>query len=362
MSSMEKKELNIEEIDENFAIPLGLGREDIRFFDVKKTPEFLFGIRFDEQRFYRMPEDFADTVSSGVASLNRCTSGGRIRFRTNSPFVAISIQLSRHEVMRHMAPRGSTGFDLYVDGRFYQAYLPSASNMLKDYDRIVEFHEAEPREREILIHFPLYNHVNEVRVGVQTDAWVAEARPYAMERPVVFYGSSITQGGCVSHPGLAYPAHISRWLDCDFINLGFSGNAKGEPAMAEYVASLDPSVFVMDYDHNAPTYEHLEATHKSFYERVRALCPTTPIVMVTAPNAAWYPELLLRRDLIRRNFEAAVAAGDDKLFFVDGAAMMAGEDWDSYTVDSIHPNDLGHYMMAKGIAPAVKEALALLKK
>lgn len=362
MASVEKKELTIEEIDQNFAIPSGLGREDVRFFDVKKTPELLFGIRFDEERFYRMPEDFADTISAGVASLNRCTSGGRIRFRTNSPFVAISIRLSRHEVMRHMAPSGSTGFDLYVDGRFYQAYLPSASNMLKDYDRIVEFCDSEPREREILIHFPLYNHVNDVRVGVQTDAWVAEARPYAMDRPVVFYGSSITQGGCVSRPGLSYPAHLSRRFDFDFINLGFSGNAKGEPAMAEYVASLDPLVFVMDYDHNAPTYEYLEATHYAFYERVRALCPTTPIVMVSAPNVAWDSSLLARRDLIRRNFETAVAAGDDRLFFVDGAQMMAGEDWDSYTVDGCHPNDIGHYTMAKGIAPALEAALSLVRK
>ena len=350
---------SIEEIDRNFAVTSDLGRDDIRFFDVKKTPEYLFGLRFDKTRFMRMPEQVAATFSDGIVSLNRCTSGGRIRFRTNSPFVAISIQLSRHEVMRHMAPSGSAGFDLYVNGRFYQAYLPSASDMMKDYDRIVDFHDARPCEREIMIHFPLYNRVDRVHIGVQEAATVSAPTPYAVERPVVFYGSSITQGGCVSRPGLAYPAYISRWLNCDYINLGFSGNAKGELAMAEYIALLDPSVFVMDYDHNAPTYEHLETTHYAFYERFRALRPHTPVVMVSAPNVRWDERLYARRDLIRRNYEAAVAAGDTRVFFVDGANLMGGDDWDSYTVDGCHPNDVGHLLMAKGIAPAVEQALGV---
>ena len=358
VSKTEKQELNIEEIDSNFAVSSDLGRDDIRFFDVKKMPQLLFGLQFDETRFFRMDEDFAATLSDGLFSCNRCTTGGRIRFRTNSPFVAVSIQLSRHEVMRHMAPSGSAGFDLYVDGRFYRAYLPSASNMLEGYDRIEDFCDTEPLEHEIMIHFPLYNRVDHIHIGVQENAWVAEATPYAIERPVVFYGSSITQGGCVSRPGLAYPAYISRWLDCDFINLGFSGNAKGELSMAEYIASLDPSVFVMDYDHNAPSYEHLEATHYAFYERFRALRPDTPVVMVTAPDIRWSKSLPARRELIRRNYEAAVAAGDTRVFFVDGETLMGGDDWDSCTVDGCHPNDLGHYLMAKGIAPAVKRALA----
>lgn len=350
---------SIEEIDRNFAVTADIGRDNIRFFDVKKTPEYLFGLRFDEKRFYRMPEDFAATFNDGIVSLNRCTSGGRLRFQTNSPFVAVSIQLSRHEIMRHMAPSGSAGFDLYVDGRFYRAYLPSASDMLKDYDRIEHIGNGE--EHEIMIHFPLYNRVDHIYVGLWEGATVSAPTPYAVERPVVFYGSSITQGGCVSRPGLAYPAYISRWLDCDYINLGFSGNAKGELSMAEYIASLDPSVFVMDYDHNAPTYEHLERTHYAFYERFRALRPDTPVVMVSAPDVRWNAKLYQRRDLIRRNYEAAVAAGDTRVFFVEGEFLMGGDDWDSCTVDGTHPNDLGHYLMARGIAPAVKKALSMCR-
>lgn len=359
MNSVEKK-LNIEEIDRNFAISSKLGREDIRFFNVKETPQLLFGIQHDEQRFFRMPPAFAEGISTSLSYLNAHTSGGRIRFRTNSPFVAISVKMPSDEIMWHMPVSGSSGFDLYVNNRFLGMFRPSASSKHISYDRLVDLPTCEDGEHEILIHFPLYDAVNEVLVGVQEEATVSAPTPYAVERPVVFYGSSITQGGCVSRPGISYPAHISRWLDCHYINLGFSGNAKGEPAMADYIASLDPSVFVMDYDHNAPSYEHLEATHYAFYERFRALRPDTPIVMVSAPDVRWNEMLLARRDLIRRSYEMAVAAGDERVFFVDGERLMDGDDWDSYTVDGIHPNDLGHYRMAKGIAPAVEQALRLI--
>ena len=358
MGSVEEKKLSIEDIDKNFAIPSGLGREDIRFFNVKTRPELLYGILFDDTRFFRMPRELAASLNDNLAALNCQSAGGRIRFRTNSPFVAISVKMPYDEIMWHMAVSGASGFDLYVDGRFFGMFRPSAASRHIKYDRLVELPKDARGEHEILIHFPLYDTVDEVHIGVQEEASVSAPTPYAVERPVVFYGSSITQGGCVSRPGISYPAHISRWLDCDFVNLGFSGNAKGELAMAEYVASLDPSVFVMDYDHNAPTYEHLEATHYAFYERVRALRPDTPIIMVSSPSVRWNTWRLAYRDLIRRNYEAAVAAGDSRVFFVDGESLMGGDDWDSCTVDGIHPNDLGHYLMAKGIAPAVKRALA----
>ena len=351
---------SIEELDRNFAVTSDFGRDDIRFFDVKKTPEYLFGLVFDDHFFYRMPADFAASINAEVASINRNPSGGRVRFRTNSPFVAISVKRKNLGLLPHMALSGSSGFDLYVDGRFVGAFIPPAKEDAV-YDRILYFDDGQTREREITIHFSLYFRVENLYVGVQESATLGAPTPYTPDRPVVFYGSSITQGGCVSRPGLSYPAHISRWLGCDFINLGFSGNAKGEPAMADYIASLNPAVLVMDYDYNAPNYEHLEATHYAFYERFRAQCPETPVVMISSPSVRWHPEMIANRDLIRSNYERARAAGDDRVFFVDGERLMGGDDWDSCTVDGCHPNDLGHYWMAKGIAPAVREALQMVK-
>ena len=100
-----------------------------------------------------------------------------------------------------------------------------------------------------MIYFPRNEVVTGLAVGVDDDAVVEPPTPFRHAKPVVFYGSSITEGGCCSKPANAYSAFLSRWLDFDCINLGFSGAARGEPAMADFIATLDMSVFVLDYDH-----------------------------------------------------------------------------------------------------------------
>ena len=122
---------------------------------------------------------------------------------------------------------------------------------------------SERKMRSFVINFPLYTDVCELYLGLEESAKVEAAPDYEIKVPVVYYGSSITQGGCASRPGTSYQAIISRRLNCDYVNLGFSGNAKGEPAIAEYIAGLEMSVFVYDYDHNAPNPEHLAADRKS---------------------------------------------------------------------------------------------------
>ena len=62
----------------------------------------------------------------------------------------------------------------------------------------------------------------------------------------MFYGTSITQGGCASRAGMCYTALVGRWLDYEVINLGFSGSGMMEPELAELIAELDPAVFVLD--------------------------------------------------------------------------------------------------------------------
>ena len=247
---------------------------------------------------------------------------------------------------------------MYADGVFRAEFVPSVP-IGGGYERSHTFSDGA-KKRLITIGFPLYNYVEEVYLGIREGAVLEAAPAYTYDRPVVYYGSSITQGACSSRPSLSYPAYISRWLDCDYINLGFSGNAKGELVLAEYAASLNPSVFVLDYDYNAPDYEHLKATHEPFFKRFRELCPDTPVVMISSPSNYWRSDLAernCRRDLIRENYEKAVANGDDKVCFIDGDTLFGDEDWDACAVDGCHPNDLGFYRMAKRIAPEVRRFL-----
>lgn len=177
--------------------------------------------------------------------------------------------------------------------------------------------------------------------------------------PVVYYGSSITQGACASRPGLAYQAIISRRLDLDFINLGFSGNARAEDTMVEYMASLEMSAFVSDYDHNAPTVDHLRATHLRMYRKIRESHPNIPYIMLSRPDFASHSEAdsERRRRVIEDTFRAAREAGDKRVWYIDGEGIYRGFELDACTVDNDHPTDLGFMKMADAIGRILRRAM-----
>lgn len=200
-----------------------------------------------------------------------------------------------------------------------------------------------------------YASVDNLYIGVQEGAALLPGDTYRIEKPVVFYGSSITQGGCASRAGNCYEDMLSRRFDFDYINLGFSGNAKGEDAMADYLASLNMSMFVYDYDHNTPTLEHLQNTHDKLFRKVRAAHPDIPVIFMTAPNfdANWNA-YTARRNQIFTNYVRAYEEGDRNVYFVDGERMLGFEGRDACTVDGFHPNDLGMYRMAEAVGSAVR--------
>ena len=350
--------MKISDIDKNLAVENTTGLENIVWLDVKEAPFTIHGLFQTEKGkpFLRMPESTAAETSEGVHLLNTNTAGGRIRFRTNSPWIALKAVMPDNGTMPHITMLGQSGFDLYKsDGGLYEyagSFIPE--NRHHGYDT---WKPTDGRTHTYTVNMPLYDPVEEVYIGLAADAEIEAPESYALEKPVLYYGSSITQGGCASRPGNAYQALISRRLDADFINLGFSGTAKGETVMCDYLASLDASVFVCDYDHNAPNADHLEATHRPLYEAYRRANPDTPIVFVSKPDFHPGTEDVRRREIILATYHTALAAGDKKVSFVDGARLFDGPFADSCTVDGCHPNDLGFFRMAQKIGDAVEAAL-----
>lgn len=355
--------MRLEELDHNLLVKTDITEPDIVWLDVKEAPFMLSGVSYDEKLgcYTRMPQEIADQVSQGVAFLNSNTAGGHVRFRTNSKFIGIHAVMNNVPLMPHITLVGQSGFDLYrkkeeaETEQYYHSYIPPMG-MQTGYSAPFC---TDGAMADYTINFPLYDGVKELYVALKKDAVIMEPTPYRHPVPVVYYGSSITQGGCASRPGNSYQAIISRRLDVDYVNLGFSGNGKAEALMAEYISGLKMSIFVSDYDHNAPDEAYLRATHLPLYRTIRAKQPELPIVILSAPDILFSRKAHQeRREIIRKTYQTAIAEGDKNVYFIDGEELFAGEDWDSCTVDGTHPNDLGFYRMAMRIGKEISKILA----
>lgn len=321
-------------------------REGMRLYDAKSAPLRLYGVFHDGERYRRVPKDVAEATSAGVAALAKNTAGGRVRFTTDSPYVFIKAVYGKAHVMTHMAITGIAGFDMYqyVGGKeiFDSTFRPPLpEETVGGYEAVREW--GTKRMRTLSINFPLYNSVDELYIGLDENAVIEPAPDYRYEKPIVFYGSSITQGGCASRPGTCYQGFVTRHFDINHVNLGFSGNAKGEDAIAEYIAGLDMSAFVYDYDHNAPTAEHLEATHERMFLKIREKNPTLPVIMMSRPKLSKSADEQRRNEIIKATLEKAQARGDKNVYFIDGRELAL--DYDN-TVDGCHPTDYGFKCMA----------------
>ena len=349
---------NISEIDKNFAVESKIQKDNICWIDAKNEQFVLKGVFFDDGCFRRMPGDVAKSVSAGVEYLHRHTSGGRLLFETDSSYVAVSVR-GESSHMCHMAFTGSKGFDLYIygdDGRFeyFKTFTPD-SRICDEFENIIEFDGR--KRRKIMIHFPLYGGVEELNIGLENDAVLEPFDPYADGELWVYYGSSITQGGCASRPGNNYPAIVSRSVMKDFLCLGFSGNAHGEDVMADYIADLPMSLFVLDYDHNdLGEPEKLAVRHPKLYKKVREKHPDIPVIIMSGPwSKPSVPNPGARsRAAVLNTYEEA-KKNSDNVYFIDGETMFGTEYPDCATVDGCHPNDFGFVKMADAVLKIVKE-------
>ena len=350
--------IKTEDIDKNLKVSHALEKsvkEQFDFYDIEEAPFKIYGVYRDGENFIRIPRSVAETTNAGVKGLNNHTAGGRIRFVTDSPRVALITEMANGGAMSHFAYTGTSGFDLYASYQGFMRYFGTFVSPLGydgGYESVVNLLTKE--ERTVNINMPLYNMVKKVYIGIEKGCTVKAAEDL-IAPPVVYYGSSITQGGCASRPGNCYQAMIHKELKTDYINLGFSGSARGEDSIMDYIASLDMSLFVYDYDHNAPTPAHLEATHYKGYKKVREAHPDMPVIMMTRPKFHITPEEEERKAIVKATYEKAIAEGDKKVYFVDGAELLDKDMIEFSLVDNCHPNDIGFFGMAKRLLPLIKQ-------
>ncbi|HLF36182.1 MAG TPA: SGNH/GDSL hydrolase family protein, partial [Cyclobacteriaceae bacterium] len=216
------------------------------------------------------------------------------------------------------------------------------------------------------INFPLYNGVNSVSVGIDEGAQLLAPPSFRRPGKFVIYGTSITQGGCVSRPGMAYSNILSRKLDAEFVNLGFSGNGRGEPELARLISQVsDIGFIILDYEANAG--ESITNSLGPFVDILREKHPTTHILIISkiryanaTDGSQAYKSWMANRDFQKNLVSERNKKGDKRIFFLDGSTIL-GDDYFECTVDGVHPTDLGSLRIADAIQPVIEKILSKSK-
>lgn len=329
---------------------------DLKLLDVE-------GRAFDDtENFYdRLPARAKGEVRDAVWSLSQDSAGMYARFVTDATTISARWTLRKNRLaMSHMAATGVSGLDLYVkvDGTWRWVGVGRPEKLPTNQSTLLP---TVPQEtREFLLYLPLYNGVSDVQLGIPAGAKLWQAAP-AEAKPIVFYGTSITQGGCASRPGMVHTSILGRNLDHPVVNLGFSGNGRMELEVGKYIAEIDAAAYVIDCLPNINAAEVAERT-EPLVRQLRKAHPQTPIVLVedrTYSNSFLVQERQERNDTsraaLRAAYERLQKAGVKNLYYLEGETLL-GADGDD-TVDSSHPTDLGFYRQAQAFQPLLEKVL-----
>lgn len=319
-----------------------------------------------QQPFSRLPDSLAQ-IRPELWDLGSNSAGIALRFRSDATDLHAKWRSHKKFNMNHMTAAGIRGLDLYLltdDGHWTTA--SSARPRLNDSTTTVQIIGGMPRQmREYMLYMPLYDGVDSLMVGVDSAAVILPPAVNSprREKPIVWYGTSLLQGGCAARPGMAHTNILERDLDLEVINLGFSGNAKLDPEIARLMAQADAGMYIIDALPNLKAAE-IPGRIDDFYAIIRAAHPNAPIMLVESP---YFPitrlvpqvmnDIKEKNTRLREFYDKTVAAGDKNVYYYKGEDLL-GDEWEG-TVDNYHFTDLGMMKVAKSMLPAIKAILQM---
>lgn len=340
------------------------GSAQLKYVSADKFP--LYGKISDqtETRYERLPVALKQLVRPPVWELGKNTAGLYIRFSSNTTKIGLKWILLENRVMNHMTATGIKGFDLYClqDDRweFVNSARPNTSG--KEQEAVIVSNMIQ-KTREYLLFMPLYDGVISFEIGIDPTAVVEqpEVPLPRSDKPVVCYGTSILQGGCASRPGMAHTNILVRRLNCEFINLGFSGNGQLDYEIAEIIAGYNASLIILDFMPNVDATQVREKMEK-FYTIIRGKSPDIPIVFVENPlfpqavfDTNMFTVIKEKNRALHEEFHKLISQGEKNIRLISSADMIGCDN--EATVDGIHFTDLGFQRYAAYLYPYIEEYL-----
>jgi GDSL-like Lipase/Acylhydrolase family/N-terminus of Esterase_SGNH_hydro-type len=314
----------------------------------------LFWFEENKPELWRMPAGHFDSLPKGVTRQARQPTGGRILLRCDTANLGLKVLPSNKANLR--------GFDVYVNGKFVKSTYAEEPKVEAE---LVLFKDLDKKEKEIIIYLPSNQGVLVKAIGVDRDTrFSAPTHPFAKPLPVVFYGSSVCQGNGALKPGMTYPAKLCRDLNLDFINLGFGGAGKAEPAVVDLVSSIPACCYIFDL---GKSYGMQDSTaFKKMLQTVRKAHPGVPLVCLTpitsareVYSASYASRSQHTRDAMRQATNEFIQSGEPNVVLLEGTDLLGFGEHDGLSRDGVHPTDYGYSIIAGKILPPVKKALGL---
>lgn len=319
--------------------------------------------------YTRLPAHLEELARPDLWNRSECSSGIAVRFATDSKRIGVKYELLWNTHMIHMADTGLKGTDLYIweGDSVWRHVNTNRPYIKKDTEKEVEstyVSNLDGEMHEYMIYLPLYDGINELWVKVDSGAVITHGSMDLIEdgKRIVAYGTSILQGGCASRTGMASTNILSRELNCEVVNLGFSGEGKMDNFMAEAMATIpDVDVFLIDPVPNC-TELMCDTLTYGFIKTLRELRPEVPIVMLEGPiypyaryDSFFHDYLPAKNRAYRKNYELLKAENPDNLYYLDSVDLDGVED--DGTVDGIHLTDLGFRHYANKVKPILQQLL-----
>ena len=361
----EQKTNDIAKYDPNMAVAGITVADGIKWIDGKRLP--IEGRAFDDTDEYydRLPSGVTESVNAGVRDMKHHTTGLQFRFATGSHRLVFKwVPRNAGLAMDHMPASGMSGIDVYRFDQDKGCWLYVKTGRITSSDGAtldIPWTPGTP----CIVNLPLYNGIREFSLGVEPDAAVTALPPRrsGIEKPVVFYGTSITHGGCASRPGLSFVNIIGHDLDIPVVNLGFSGSGCMEYEMSEHMARIDASCYVLDCLWNmgmsadSPrSGRNVDENYEPFIRNLRAKRPDVPIIMAGQCDV-YCGTVTVKEQFTKDLYERLIEEGWTNLHFLPKEGMFA-DDLEG-TVDGCHPNDHGMLALAKSYGAAVAKALGM---
>ena len=309
-----------------------------------------------EHPFDRLPLLYKNKVRREVWDLSKNNSGVSINFSTNSPFIELHWEVQNNFSMNHMSNSGIKGLDLYTKLNNIWQYLGTGIPEGKiNNSRIIQ--NMNQRRKEFKIYLPLYDGIEKIYIGIKTGSSLESNPNHQKQKPIVFYGTSITQGGCASRTGTSHTNIISRKTNIDCLNFGFSGNGHLEKNVGNILSQINAEIFIIECMQNI--------NEKLIKERLIPLIllirkeQGSPIVLITEPEfknpflkSNYSNQGPKKNNQLKKEYSKLKKINVKNIFLIDQPNAL-GDDNEA-TVDGVHFNDLGFMRYANHLIKNLK--------